>query len=80
MPSLTIKNVPEHLYQHLKRQAQNNRRSLNSEILMCLEQTLQNRPQNAQATLDRIRALRQKTAKHPLTDEVLQQAKLNGRP
>ncbi|WP_375340940.1 FitA-like ribbon-helix-helix domain-containing protein [Lyngbya confervoides] len=72
--------MPEDLYQHLKRQAQKNRRSLNSEILICLEQTLQNRPRNAQATLDRMRALRQKTAKHPLTDEVLEQAKHSGRP
>jgi antitoxin FitA len=80
MPSLTIKNMPEGLYKQLKRKALDNRRSLNSEVLICLEQVLQDRPLEAQAALNRIRELRQKTAPHPLTDEMLQRAKLDGRP
>jgi antitoxin FitA len=80
MPSLTIKNVPENLYQHLKRRALRNRRSLNSEILMCLEQISQNQSRDTQAVLTHLRELRKKTASHSLTDEILQQAKLSGRP
>ncbi len=34
MPNLTVKNIPEDLYTHLKRYAKMNRRSLNSEIIM----------------------------------------------
>jgi antitoxin FitA len=80
MPSLTIKNMPEGLYKQLKRRALDNRRSLNSEVLICLEQVLEDQPLDPQAALARIRELRQKTASHPLTDEMLQRAKLDGRP
>jgi antitoxin FitA len=80
MPSLTIKNMPEGLYKQLKRKALDNRRSLNSEILICLEQVLGDRPLDPQVALAHIRELRQKTASHPLTDEMLQRAKLDGRP
>ena len=37
MPNLTIKNIPEDVYKKLKLKAVRNKRSLNSEILMCLE-------------------------------------------
>ena len=37
MPTLTIKSLPDELYHHLKARAEANRRSLNSEILVCLE-------------------------------------------
>ncbi|WP_404789873.1 FitA-like ribbon-helix-helix domain-containing protein [Altericista sp. CCNU0014] len=79
MTNLTIKNMPEGLYQTLKQRALNNRRSLNSEVLVCLEQVLQDRHPDTQVALTRIRELRQKTVSHPLTDEILQQAKLDGR-
>jgi antitoxin FitA len=80
MPSLTIKNMPEGVYEQLKRKALDNRRSLNSEVLICLEQVLEDQPLDPQAVLAHIRELRQKTASHPLTDEMLQRAKLDGRP
>jgi F420-0:gamma-glutamyl ligase-like protein len=37
MPTLTLKNVPERLHAALKASAERNRRSLNSEILVRLE-------------------------------------------
>jgi len=40
MPALTIKNIPDDLYSRLKKSAQVHRRSLNSEILYCVERTL----------------------------------------
>lgn len=40
MANLTIKNISEELYQKLKKSAKLNRRSMNSEILVCLEQVL----------------------------------------
>jgi antitoxin FitA len=79
MTSLTIKNIPKTLYQNLKRRALNNRRSLNSEILVCLEEVLQSQPYDAQAALAHIRDLRQTTTNQFLTDEILQQAKSTGR-
>lgn len=40
MPSLTIKNIPENVLNKLKRRAKLNRRSLNSEIIQNLEETV----------------------------------------
>ena len=40
MPALTVKNIPEELYEKLKLVADSHHRSLNSEILHCLETVL----------------------------------------
>lgn len=39
--SITLKNVPELVYARLKAMAEENRRSLNSQAIVCLEQALQ---------------------------------------
>ena len=41
MPTLTVKNIPDDLYAHLREAASLNHRSLNSEIIVCLERALQ---------------------------------------
>ena len=41
MPTtLTLKNIPDEVYQRLKASAQTHRRSLNSEAIVCLESVL----------------------------------------
>lgn len=41
MPTtLTLKNIPDEVYERLKRSAELNRRSLNSEAIVCLESVL----------------------------------------
>lgn len=40
MLTITLKNIPEHLHSMLKQSAEENRRSLNSEILARLEREL----------------------------------------
>lgn len=40
MASLTIKNIPDDLYEHLKQAANAHHRSVNSELIYCLERTL----------------------------------------
>lgn len=40
MPKITIRNVPEGLHERLKQRATQNRRSLNSELLMVLEKAV----------------------------------------
>ena len=40
MPTLTLKNIPDDLHVRLKASAERNRRSLNSEILIRLEQDI----------------------------------------
>ena len=41
MPTtLTLKNIPDHVYHRLKAAAETHRRSLNSEAIVCLESVL----------------------------------------
>jgi plasmid stability protein len=40
MASLTIKNIPDDLYEHLKQAANAHHRSVNSELIYCLESIL----------------------------------------
>ena len=40
MPSFTVKNIPRELYEKLKATASLNRRSLNNEMINCLESVL----------------------------------------
>ena len=80
MPALTIKNIPDDLYDRLKDAARVHRRSLNSEILHCVEQALAPRKIDLSDRLAVARELREKTASYALTDEFLDSAKNAGRP
>lgn len=80
MATLTIKNVPEPLVDRLKRQAALHRRSLNLEVIACLEGATQAAPIDPEALLARIRAVRKAPARAPLTDTALARLKSHGRP
>jgi antitoxin FitA len=80
MPTLTIKNIPDDLYEQLKQSALQHRRSINSEVLVCLERSLIAPKLSTAATLARIRQLRERTSEHLLTERELEQAKSDGRP
>lgn len=80
MPALTIKNIPKDLYERLKQAAQAHRRSLNSEILYCVERTLVPYKLDVTSQLATARRLREKTATYTLTDDILDSAKNDGRP
>ena len=80
MPALTIKNIPDDIYERLKEAALIHRRSLNSEILYCIERTLIPYKIDVSEHLTIARRLREKTADYSLTDKVLDAAKNDGRP
>ena len=80
MPALTIKNIPDDLYERLKEAARTHRRSLNSEILYCVERVLVPYKVDASEHLAMARKIREKTAGYTLSDEVLDSAKNAGRP
>lgn len=79
MPSITIKNVPEPLYERLKEAAVRNRRSLSSEVIVQLERALQAAPVDAEALLERARAVRGRGAIPYLSDTALRSAREEGR-
>ena len=79
MPTLTIKNLPPELYERLKNSAERNRRSLNREIIVCLEKALLERPREPEDILKKVAALRGQLHVQPLTEEFLHQARNEGR-
>lgn len=82
MTTMTIKNLPDELYRRLKQRASDNRRSINSEIIVILEQALQTRmrtPAEADKLLWEARKLRELTAKYMITAAEMDRWKKEGR-
>ena len=79
MPAITVKGIPDDLYESLRDAAAANHRSINSEIIVCLEHALRSQPFNPEAMLDSARRLRAKTVAHPITDAAFSEAKRAGR-
>lgn len=83
MPAnLTLKNVPDAVYERLKRSAEEHRRSLNSEAIVCLESVLLPANGNPDEQLERVRRLRAELQQQGVwaTPEFLEQARNEGRP
>jgi plasmid stability protein len=79
MATVTVKNIPDELYERLKSVAEINRRSINSEIIVCIEKVVASRRINLDEALENARQLRQLTAGCLITDEEFNQAKAEGR-
>jgi plasmid stability protein len=79
MPAITLKNIPDTLYAQLKDAASVHHRSLNSEILYCVERTLGVHKINVSEHIEMARKLRTKTAQYNLTEQELNDAKNEGR-
>lgn len=80
MATLTIKGIPDTLYRKLKARAARERRSINSEVIVCLERELLADRPTAADTLSRIDRLRESLDVPPLTDKLLREARSTGRP
>jgi hypothetical protein len=80
MTNLTVKNIPPIIYERLKQRATDNRRSINSEILMIIEQALQTRtPAEVERLIEGARKVRELSAGYSLTTEEIQKAIDEGR-
>ena len=79
MATLTIKNIPDAVYEQLKQRAARHRRSVNSEIIVCLEQLLGSRSVDPATFLTSVRALRETISSVFVTEEDLRAAKEEGR-
>ncbi len=80
MATLTIKKVPEKLHKRLKESAALHHRSINREVIACLERSLMSRQVEPEEFLARVRALRERTPDLYVTEEDLRNAKNEGRP
>ncbi len=80
MPTnITIKGIPDDVYQKLKLQAEKNHRSVNSEVIMTLKNSLQSKRHDPEVLIDRARKLK-KRARGSLSIEEIQEAIDQGRP
>lgn len=79
MPGITLKNIPDDLYQRLVDSARNHHRSLTKEIVFALERYVQQPTQDKTELLDRIRAVRDR---YPttITEADVESWKEAGRP
>jgi len=80
MATITLKNIPDEIYLRLKQTAQRHRRSLNSEIIVCLERSLQVSAVRVEDALVTARRLRARVGGHPLSLEEITEARHIGRP
>ena len=81
MPTtLTLKNIPDAVYEKLKLSAQSHRRSLNSEAIVCLEAMLLPTKMMPSERLARARELRAALPQGKFRARDIDAAKREGRP
>lgn len=79
MPAITLKNIPDFLYNQLKQSAEAHHRSINSELIVCLEKVLVPQRVNKDQLLTSARSMREKLKGLKVTEEDLATAKVEGR-
>ena len=79
MANITVKNIPDDLYENLKHFAASNRRSLNSEIIVCIEKAVRSKRIEKVQFIDSLHRLREKIKLPYLTDDILNKIKNEGR-
>lgn len=72
MPTITVRGVPDHVHQQLKRRAEDNRRSLNQEVLRVLEEAV------SKTTESDRRAEQERTPSWPIDSGELKRAMREG--
>ncbi|MCB0000362.1 MAG: Arc family DNA-binding protein [Anaerolineales bacterium] len=77
MASLTIKNIPNDLYERLKALAKANRRGINSEVIMLLKASLQKPRPDVALIAAKAAKVRERTA-HYMIDDAQLEAWING--
>ncbi len=80
MATITLKNIPENLYERLKAAAKAHHRSINGELIHCLETLFEPRPFSPEEQLRRLRRIRPDLPPDAVTPEEIRQAIDDGRP
>ena len=81
MPTtLTLKNIPDTVYQMLKASAESSRRSLNNEAIVCLQAVLMRTRADLDARPARARALRATLSPMKFKPRDIRVFKAQGRP
>lgn len=80
MTTITLKNIPTDLYDLIKAHARRNRRSINSEIIFQLEKAINVKKINVDEYLTKVELLHNSLSLPALNDDILNQARNDGRP
>jgi antitoxin FitA len=79
LANITVKNIPDELYKNLKYFAAMNHRSLNNEIIVCIEKAIKSKKLDTVEFLDRLSKLRKEIELPCLDENKLTQIKNEGR-
>ena len=79
MATITVKNIPDDLYKKLKEAASYNRRSINSEVIYCIENYVKSRKINADEFIEQINNFYREKHIPLLTNDTLREFKECGR-
>lgn len=79
MPTVTFKNIPNDLYMQLKQAADAHHRSINSELIHCLEQIYKPIRMSAAELADRASELRSRIAVTRVDSDEINTVKNQGR-
>lgn len=80
MPALTIKNIPDELYEAIKAVAETHHRSINSEVIMHLRRSFLPQPLDATEKLTLVRRVRANVPADKVHFADIEAAKAEGRP
>ncbi|VAW31678.1 hypothetical protein MNBD_CHLOROFLEXI01-4510 [hydrothermal vent metagenome] len=80
MATMTIKNIPDDLYEELKQRAATNRRSINNEVIMLIERAFHSYRPSPNEIQKQAVMLREMTANYHLSEDELNEWKNEGRP
>ncbi len=79
MPTLTLRNIPDPIYEKLKTLAEQNRRSLNSEAVTRLEESVGAPRPDVRTHIERVRELRKMYKGPALSADQIEAAINHGR-
>lgn len=78
MNNITVRNIPDRIHKKLKKRSELSRRSINSEIIACLEEVLLTGKNEVEDVLKRSKEIRKNLSFEVTLDE-LEEAKSYGR-
>lgn len=79
MTTITVKDIPEDIYSELKKIAAANHRSINREIIHCIERAIRTRRPSVEEILEEARRIREEIGPVPISEEILNEYKNEGR-
>lgn len=80
MVNITLKNIPDDLYNRLKEVANLHHRSINSELIDCLERTLMPTRKSPEQYIANAQTIRKRVKAKKLSTREIQEFKNQGRP